>query len=386
MAFGGGTISLFFNGKQIEQVDRYKYLGTIIRSVKMANQDIFIANYAYLCDQARKAIFGAQRKIKGFGVTPPHIKLYLFDSLIKPILTYGSEVWRVSKMGQDQIDKVFLRYARHAIGVKPNTSSLMVLGEVGYHPPSVYCMISLMCFVNRLHHLPSDTIAKTMFSDLKNLNDLGFRSWVSFAMESIQSHDLDLDLSPNDFKRACKTKLMETCVNQRHGDICDVAAHPILRTYNTFKSSFVYEPYLLSVKNHKYRNAITRLRTSSHRLEIEIGRHHKPKIPVKDRLCHMCGVVEDEYHFVMFCKINIFERALLMSKIRNIIPIQTCSYNEIFRYIMSTNEPYVSSLFGKFVHNSFEKRSCLLTDYGCLLKAGSYLQLNACILYFHNIT
>ena len=285
-------------------------------------------------------------------------------------------------MGRDQIYKVFLGYA---IGVKPNTSSLMVLGEVGYHPPSVYCMISLMCFVNRLHHLPSDTIAKTMFSDLKNLNDLGFRSWVSFAMESIQSHDLDLDLSPNDFKRACKTKLMETFVNQWHGDICDIAAHPILRTYNTFKSSFVYEPYLLSVKNHKYRNAITRLRTSSHRLEIEIGRHHKPKIPVKDRLCHMCGVVEDEYHFVMFCKINIFERALLMSKIRNIIPIQTCSYNEIFRYIMSTNEPYVSSLFGKFVHNSFEKRSCLLSDYGCLLKAGSYLQLNACILYFHNI-
>ena len=174
-------------------------------------------------------------------------------------------------------------------------------------------------------------------------------------------------------------------MNQWHGDICDITAHTIIRTYNTFKSSFVYEPYLLSVKNHKYRNAITRLRTSSHRLEIEIGRHHKPKIPVKDRLCHMCGVVEDEYHFVMFCKINIFERALLMSKIRNIIPIQTCSYNEIFRYIMSTNEPYVSSLFGKFVHNSFEKRSCLLADFGCLMKAGSYLQLNACILYFHNI-
>ena len=86
MAFGGGTISLFFNGKQIEQVDRYKYLGTILRSVKRANQDIFTANYVYLCDQARKAIFGAQRKIKGLGVTPPHIKLYLFDSLIKPIL------------------------------------------------------------------------------------------------------------------------------------------------------------------------------------------------------------------------------------------------------------------------------------------------------------
>ena len=44
-----------FNHKEIEQVDRYKYLGNIIRRVDRHQQDIFADNYKYLCEQASKA-------------------------------------------------------------------------------------------------------------------------------------------------------------------------------------------------------------------------------------------------------------------------------------------------------------------------------------------
>ena len=161
MSFGDrNPIELFFNGNIIEQVEKYKYLGVIIKSVMRLNQDVFAFNYEYLKQQARKALFCAQKKISSFGKLPPHIKMFLFDSLIKPILTYGSEVWAVSEAGTSQADKTFLRHVKHSLGVKNTTSSIMVLGDCGHYPPSISCKISLLCYLNRLENLSDEHLEK----------------------------------------------------------------------------------------------------------------------------------------------------------------------------------------------------------------------------------
>ena len=53
-----------------------------------------------------------------------------------------------------------------------------------------------------------------------------------------------------------------------------------------------------SITDFRYRTAITKLRCSSHALEIERGRYQNPKVPRYLRLCLVCQVVEDEEHFV----------------------------------------------------------------------------------------
>jgi len=50
-----------------------------------------------------------------------------------------------------------------------------------------------------------------------------------------------------------------------------------LRTYREFKNIFKFEKYLQSVVDHNDRNSMTRLRTSSHILQIDIGRYTIPK-------------------------------------------------------------------------------------------------------------
>ena len=62
---------LYFNGKLIEEANHYKYLGNILRSVQRSNQDLFMANYQYICDQARKAILSLYRKTKAIKALPP---------------------------------------------------------------------------------------------------------------------------------------------------------------------------------------------------------------------------------------------------------------------------------------------------------------------------
>ena len=45
---------------------------------------------------------------------------------------------------------------------------------------------------------------------------------------------------------------------------------------------------------------MTRLRVSTHNLEIETRRWHKPnKIPRNDRKYKRCNTLEDEFHFII---------------------------------------------------------------------------------------
>ena len=74
--------------------------------------------------------------------------------------------------------------------------------------------------------------------------------------------------------------------------------------YRSF-ATFQFQPYLDKVNVSKYLNAlhVSKLRMSSHRLEVKAGRWVKPnRIPLIERKgCFFCDVLEDEYHFVLEC-------------------------------------------------------------------------------------
>ena len=75
----------------------------------------------------------------------------------------------------------------------------------------------------------------------------------------------------------------------------------------TFYSSvaiFQLQPYLEKINVVKFQKAVSRLRVASHRLEIEAGRWARPnRIPINDRICRVCNMLEDEYHFVIECRL-----------------------------------------------------------------------------------
>ena len=60
-----------------------------------------------------------------------------------------------------------------------------------------------------------------------------------------------------------------------------------LDTYTKTKCNFGFEKYLVT-QNFPYRRDITRLRISSHRWNIEIGRY--AKLDREDQLCSKCSI------------------------------------------------------------------------------------------------
>ena len=142
-----------FNDKEIEQVGRYKYLGNIIRRIDKPTHDSFAYNHKYLSDQARKTMFCAKIKINDIGVLPPHIMFYIFDTIVRPITTYGSDVWGCN-LDLHYTENVFLDFIKYVLRVKATTCTTIIYGEWVHLPPSVICYINALAWlIDYLHCL-----------------------------------------------------------------------------------------------------------------------------------------------------------------------------------------------------------------------------------------
>jgi hypothetical protein len=80
------------------------------------------------------------RRAREIGVLSPKIMCRLFDTLIRPSLTYGSDVWGVELGPLDHdksgtvaysVEKVHLQYLKRIIGVKKSIASFHVRGNLG---------------------------------------------------------------------------------------------------------------------------------------------------------------------------------------------------------------------------------------------------------------
>ena len=104
----------------------------------------------------------------------------------------------------------------------------------------------------------------------------------------------------NNFLHTFKTIVKDIFIQDWHARL---EASTRARCYINI-TNFYYQKYLELIKVEKYRRSLCKLRVSSHRLEVEMGRWAKPnKIPLDNRKCRVCGVLEDEFHFILECAI-----------------------------------------------------------------------------------
>lgn len=113
--------------------------------------------------------------------------------------------------------------------------------------------------------------------------------------------------------------------------------------YSLFKANFHFESYLDRLPTC-YRIALTKFRTSNHRLPIERGRY--ANLPKHERLCTICDLnrVGDEFHFLLECP--------ALSDLRHkYLPHHFSHHPDFFKYskLMSTLNRKSLLTLGKFV-------------------------------------
>ena len=104
------------------------------------------------------------------------------------------------------------------------------------------------------------------------------------------------------------------------------------------KQDFGLEKYLEAISDSRYRIATSKLRASSHTLEIERGRYTKRKTDISKRLCPVCYTIEDEVHFLINCKLYEPERQRLLLMI-NEKKLNFQSLNDVAKIYFSAVEP-----------------------------------------------
>ena len=110
----------------------------------------------------------------------------------------------------------------------------------------------------------------------------------------------------------------------------------------------------------KYRRALTALRISAHKLEIETGRHANKKRNTKytrreERFCKLClndnvHLVGDEYHALIVCPSFEKKRANLFNTIMQKVPnFHRLSKNEKTMYLLTSEDRDIVIKLSKFI-------------------------------------
>ena len=96
---------------------------------------------------------------------------------------------------------------------------------------------------------------------------------------------------------------------------------------------------------------LTKFRISNHRLQMELGRYRG--LPVKERVCPNCHVIEDEVHFLLSCNLYALQRQILLSNV-GMNPDYPKDIN--FINVMKSNDDHILSSLGVFISKAFRAR------------------------------
>ena len=356
-----------YNDTPLEIIHKYKYLGVIFSDGTNHFQD----HIAYTETVANRAIFSVQGYLYSLNQTPPPISMKLFDTLVAPIIEYGSEIWSMCS-SYDSLETLYLRFLKCSLGVRPQTPTAAILGDLGRYPLHVRLQVKAVKFWCKLVSKPSGSLPNIAYKMLLSLKDFGFPTWLDRISEILHKCELahvfeSMSFSApemNSLTSQIRVKLQEQFIERWHTEISML---PKLRTYKLFKSTFETEKYLF-IFNKNHRQALSRFRLSAHTLEIEKGRWRRKlvngkwrsyKTPIEERLCIFCpnNDVETEFHVLMTCtrysdlRLDLFDTAKTF-----IANFDNLNADNKFIAMLQCDETSLTHQIAKCIYQIFKRR------------------------------
>jgi hypothetical protein len=144
-----------YRGTTIEQVQSFRYLGLKLHSTRgmaVAIDKLTIAG--------KNALFALHHRCNDLNITNPKVMCQLFDSLVRPLLSYACEVWTgcTGAKRLQQAKQVHRMFLRGILGVNKTTSTFVVLGEFGRYPLEYFWWQQTLKYYDRLWESTPDRL------------------------------------------------------------------------------------------------------------------------------------------------------------------------------------------------------------------------------------
>ena len=356
----------------LENVKEYKYLGfTFTCSGTMKHG---IAN---LVKQAKKAWHAIQYYLKLSKNKTLHAYLALFDSKIKPIITYACEAWIdsihddkdiASLLTKNTFETFHIGILKQILGVHKKTTNIAVLLELGRHPITTSITFQAIKYFLRLPTINPSSLLNLLYEEEKRTYTTKKDSFITFITRRLNLLGLSniwREQLTNE-NITLNTKTTQASIRRRLMDNSSQTLISHMKHHNK-KLSFLKElknvhqfEYYLNINNFENRRALTKLRTSSHRLKIETGRWEN--IEKDARLCEQCtgGFIEDEKHLTFECSMHSTDRKNTFNCIKlktNIDLSQKTTQIENLKLLFESKQISALNALAKFIKNAFNLRT-----------------------------
>ena len=283
---------------QLACVREYKYLGFIVTpsgEVRTGLEDL-----------RRRALRAFAKMKSSLGDLFKHNienSIHLYSYLVRSILTYCSDFWGCLQPKNNPVDKVHLMFCKHLLGVRKQTHTDGVLQELGMVPLLLHTIKSATKNWERIQQGKANSLLVTSnnYSSKENL------PWAANIRFIFSSNGMMLQYlqkrNETEERRygPITNQLIKRLTDQFHQTAFEtINTSSKMKTLRMLKKVPGRESYLNEVTNSKHRCALTKLRLSAHRLEIETGRYNDTT--EENRFCVICQfeghqIVENETIF-----------------------------------------------------------------------------------------
>ena len=248
----------------------------------------------------------------------------------------------LSNFPKDPIENLHLAFLKWNMGVKRTTSNAAIWGDTGRYPLVIVQIKQLVDYRNRLEKLTAEDSTKLVRHAYCEQQSLGLQWYTSVdtlvtslnpALDEENPDVLQMQMRKTNCPKYIRTGASNTFVQlwesgRQH--------NRKLSFYNSVKRSFGTEPFLRGTTYQQCRS-VAQLRSSSHRLGVERGRHGKLRLSIHHRVCKFCStddievlqtmnempfsdlIIEDEAHILRVCPRFYGLRVSLPDSLKNSI-------------------------------------------------------------------
>jgi sorting nexin-29 len=340
---------LCYAGKPLDFKDKYKHLGLFHHATK----GVHVAANA-LAASADKALKALHARCRVLHITQFAFKCRLFDTLVEPILSYGSHVWGpmliakhvadLSATTKNQADKLHTWFLRSMAGAGKSVSISVLLQDFNRLPIwHRWIKLAARWWV-KVRDMTIDRLAHNVWladvqlmlegcqtcwawSFLRAMTDLklidGDHVWNPAVNDLITTRDIAaINIDPD----AVQPRVKELMLAAWASLSMDPRSAPSERVQMCTYAAWVAQPvsgsctisghkHLLCCSSFKVMQCLARYRIGAHQLQVQVGRTRCTRVPREQRLCRLCSVsgapfriddsgghhVEDLLHFMLEC-------------------------------------------------------------------------------------
>ena len=131
-------------------------------------------------EPSKKTAEAAERlhKLSTFNYISIKTLLEAFNSPVKPILLFSSEIWgHESKEESSEVEKLFSKFCKHLLGVHKNTTNIAIHGELGTYPLHIDIKIKMVLYFLYLRDQDNKILSGTL-TELQKINNGRGSSWI----------------------------------------------------------------------------------------------------------------------------------------------------------------------------------------------------------------